>query len=51
MSANAATTNIPLEIHHDGVHTSLNGVWRLRHDVVMTTGDVAGAFRHVPFNC
>ena len=55
MSVNAATSNIPLEIHHDGVtHIARWGLEesaRYPDDVVMMTGDVAGAFRHVPFNC
>jgi hypothetical protein len=46
MSVNADTTNIPLEIHHDGVTHIVQ--WGL--DVAMTSA-VAGAFRHVPFNC
>jgi hypothetical protein len=55
ISVNAATSNIPLEIHHDGV--TLIARWELEvasrypDDVVMMTGDVAGAFRHVLFNC
>ncbi len=55
MSVNAATTNIPLEIQHDGVthiaQRGLKAASRYPGDVVMMTGDVAGAFRHVPFNC
>ncbi len=55
MSVNAATTNIPLEIHHDGVahiaRWGLDAASRYPEDVVMMTGDVAGAFRHMPSNC
>jgi hypothetical protein len=55
MSVNAATTNIPLEIHHDGVthiaQWGLKAASRYPGDVVMMNGDVAGAFRHAPFNC
>ncbi len=54
-SVNAATTNIRLEIHHDGVthiaQWGLEAASRYPEDVVMMTGDVAGAFRHIPFNC
>jgi hypothetical protein len=54
MSVNAATTNIPLEIHHDwATHIAqwgLEAASRYPENVVMITGDVAGAFRHVPFN-
>jgi hypothetical protein len=55
ISVNAATSNIPIEIHHDGVKHIAQ--WGLEvassypDDAVMMTGDVAGAFRHVPFNC
>ncbi len=52
---NAATTNIPLEVHHDGVKRiaqwGLEAAAQYPEDVVMMTGDVAGALRHVPFNC
>jgi hypothetical protein len=55
MSVNTATTNNPLEIHHDGVthiaQLGLEAASRYPEDVVMMTGDVAGAFRHMPFNC
>lgn len=55
MSVNAATSNIPLEIHHDGVkhiaRWGLEAMTSYPDDVVMMTGDVAGAFRHIPFNC
>jgi len=54
-SINAATTNIPLEIHHDGVKQiaqwGLDAAARWPDDVVMMTGDVSGAFRHIPINC
>jgi hypothetical protein len=54
-SLNAATTNIPLEIVHDGVkqitHWGLGEAHRTPDDVVMMTGDVSGAFRHIPINC
>jgi hypothetical protein len=55
LSLNAATTNIPLEVHHDGVkhiaQWGLEAAAQYPEDVVMMTGDVASAFRHVPFNC
>ena len=55
LSVNAATTNIPLEVHHDGVkhiaQWGLEAAAQYPEDAVMMTGDVAGAFRHVPFNC
>jgi hypothetical protein len=55
MSVNAAKTNIPLKIHHEGViniaRRSLDAASCYPEDVVMMTGDVAGAFRHVSFNC
>jgi hypothetical protein len=54
-SINSATTNIPLEIHHDGVKQiarwGLDEAARYPDDVVMMTGDVSGAFRHIPINC
>jgi hypothetical protein len=55
VSLNAATMNIPLEITHDGVKQIAR--WGLAEahvcpdDVVMMTGDVSGAFRHIPINC
>jgi hypothetical protein len=55
MSVNAATTNIPLDIHHDGVRHiaqwGLEAASRYAEDAMMMASDVAGAFRHVPFNC
>jgi len=54
-SINSATTNIPLEIHHDGVKQiarwGLDEAARYPDDVVMMPGDVSGAFRHIPINC
>jgi hypothetical protein len=55
LSINAATINIPLEIHHDGVKQiarwGLDESTRYPDTAVMMTGDVSGAFRHVPINC
>jgi hypothetical protein len=54
-SLNAATTNISLEILHDGVKQivrwGLAEARRYSDDVVMMTGDVSGVFRRIPINC